>query len=313
MAQTPGRGQIGAMIAHPAAPFPDRPPYRPFLSGPPRFAPALSPIPESLWLRPDPEHAANLANRAAVLSAHPEAAQWDADSLPAQEEALGLIEASLPPPAGGEVLRSETEGDDTPILRAGSLLADDLVVMEKRGANKGPGVWRATALLLTAPTFFDAETAFGRDLFALHEPVPGNAPDDFGIGHTTLGLSARIGALFDRLPDDAVMQRFNWTLQCGGARFARDGAVQRARAARLGPERAAAALHLRVERQTIRRLPRTGAVLFTIRVALDPVSALAPDLRALLGESWRGADARARAYKNWDALEPAARIAFAAV
>lgn len=280
------------MFAHPAEPFPSRPPYRPFLSGAPKFAPGLAPVPLSLWLRPDPERAANAANRARVLALHPDAARWDEASLPAQAEALALIEAAL-----GETAPAGT----APLLRVGALTSDDLVIMEKRDEE-----WRTTALLLTAPTFFSAEEAFGRNILALHGPVPGNAPSDFSIG-----LSARIGALFDRLPPDTVMQRFNWTIQCGAERFAPDGAVHRARSAELGPERAAAALHLRVERQTIRRLPRTGAVLFTIRIALDPLAALDAEMLSALESAWHGAGGDARAYKKWDALDAAADIAFA--
>jgi hypothetical protein len=282
------------MFVHPAEPFADRPPYRPFLAGAPRFAPGLNPVPEALWLRPDPEHEANMANRAAVLAAHAgDAARWDPQSLLAQAEAQALIEAALG-------LRAPQSGD-APILRAGRLLADDLVVMERR-----EGEWRTTALLLTAPTFFSAADAFGRNLFAIHEPVPGNAPS-----LTSMGLAARVTALFDRLPDDSVLQRFNWTLQCGDARYTPDGAVHRALAAALGPEAAACELHLRVERQTVRRLPKTGAILFTIRIALDPVRTLAPDVRAALANAWRAADEEARAYKKWSALDAAAEIAFA--
>lgn len=281
------------MFVHPAEPYAERPPYRPFLAGPPRFQPGLSPIPESLWLRPDPEHAANMANRAAVLRAHPDdVLRADDASRPAQAEALRLIEASL----GGQA--TDTGAPD--IARAGTLLADDLVIMEKRD-----GEWRATALLLTAPTFFSACEAFGRNLFALHEPVPGNAPDDFSIG-----LSARIGALFDRMPVGQPFQRFNWTLQCGGERYAPDGAAHRTRAATLGPEASARALHLRVERQTVRRLPETGTVLFTIRIAMDPLPALPPQLLAALAEAWRAADDEARRYKRWSPLDEAAARAF---
>lgn len=279
------------MFAHPAEPFPDRPPWRPYLSGAPRFQPGLTPIPEASWLRPDPEHAANMESRLAVLRADPAGPlREDAESRPAQAEALRLIEAAL-----GE--RAETGAPD--IMRAGTLLADDLVIMENRD-----GEWRATALLLTAPTFFSAAEAFGRNLFALHAPVPGNAPDDFSIG-----LSVRIGALFDRMPADAIFQRFNWTLQCGGERYAPDGAVHRARAAALGPE-AAAALHLRVERQTVRRLPESGSILFTIRIAMDRLCALAPDHVQDIAKAWRGADDRARGYKHWAALDAACGIAF---
>ena len=287
------------MFVHPAEPWPDRPPWRPFLSGPPRFQPGLRPIPDALWLRPDPEHAANMANRAAVLRHHPQAPlRADTESRAAQAEALRLIEAAL-----GE---RAAESGAPDIARAGTLLADDLVIMERRA-----GEWRATALLLTAPTFFSADEAFGRDLFALHAPVPGNTPGDVGVGHRSVGLYARIGALFDRMPPDTAFQRFNWTLQCGAERHTPDGAAHRALAAALGPEKTAEILHLRVERQTVRRLPETGAVLFTIRVALDPLAVLAACDLAALGQAWRSADRTAGDYKRWDALGAAAEIAFA--
>ena len=48
-------------------------------------------------------------------------------------------------------------------------------------------------------------------------------------------------------------------------------------------------LWVRSERQTLRRLPRSGAVLFTIRVQLAPLAALAarPDLAVALAASAR--------------------------
>ncbi len=282
------------MLNHPAEPWPDRPPYRPFLGGPPRFAVGAAPIPKSVWLRGNPEAAANAENRAAVLAARPgDAVKWDTASLPAQAEALAMIAGHLGGPA--------PPSDAADIVRAGALTSDDLVIMEKRA-----GVWRATALILTAPTFFVPSEAFGADLAALHKPVPGAAPS-----LTSIGLAGRIGALFDRTPADQVLQRFNWTLQCGTERWAPSGSVLRARAAEMRSELCAAALHLRVERQTIRHLPETGAVLFTIRVCLDPVSALAPELLATLANAWRGADEAARRYKAWDPLDEAAQLAFA--
>ena len=40
-------------------------------------------------------------------------------------------------------------------------------------------------------------------------------------------------------------------------------------------------LFLRVERQTIRKLPKNGAVLFTIRVHVDPIESILDDKRSL--------------------------------
>ena len=67
------------------------------------------------------------------------------------------------------------------------------------------------------------------------------------------------------------------------------------------------ALFLRVERQTLRRLPRTGGVVFTIRVWRDPLASLAgdPARLAAFARAWRGATPEFRAYKGlapYDAL-----------
>jgi hypothetical protein len=50
------------------------------------------------------------------------------------------------------------------------------------------------------------------------------------------------------------------------------------------PER----MRLRVERQTLRRLPRTGAIVFTIRVYLTPLTELGPSEAGLLAAAIRG-------------------------
>jgi hypothetical protein len=161
------------------------------------------------------------------------------------------------------------------------------------------GVWICSALTLTAPTFFSINDVFGHDLCALHGPVPGGKR-----------LASRIARVFDHVREGQVLERFNWTLQAGPERFTPDAAPLRARAASADPETARELVHLRVERQTITRLPQTGAVLFTIRVCLDPLAALAPGDRALLAAAWRTLGPHGRAYKGWTALEPLVEAAF---
>ena len=50
------------------------------------------------------------------------------------------------------------------------------------------------------------------------------------------------------------------------------------------PER----VRVRVERQTLRRLPRTGAIVFTIRVYLTPLADLGPGEAERLAAAIRG-------------------------
>ena len=70
--------------------------------------------------------------------------------------------------------------------------------------------------------------------------------------------------------------------------------------------KAVADLHLRVERQTIRKLPQTGAVVFTIRICVDPLAPILEDgvTREAFEDAWLGAAPALRRYKHWAELEP---------
>ena len=74
-------------------------------------------------------------------------------------------------------------------------------------------------------------------------------------------------------------------------------------------------LHLRVERQTLVRLEATNAILFCIRICLDPVRiALAdPADRAAFAGSWRAASEDALAYKRWGQFNAHVEAALAAL
>ncbi len=257
-----------------------RPPHAPYRAGAPSFTPNMRPITPDRWLTPDTEaQVLNwkrklLAEPERVLRQHPEGAS-------AAQEAAALVSQAI------------GQTTDT-LLDASSLVSDDLVVMEKRQSQ-----WRCTALTLTAPTFFSIDEAFGQDLSALHGPVPDGAR-----------LAQRIGRVFDGLRPDQILERFNWTLQCGPDRHTPDGAPLRERAACTPFDEAEATIHLRVERQTIRRMPETGAVLFTIRVCLDPLSSIPAQDRNPLALAWRSLHGEGRDYKRWAAMDQLVEAVF---
>lgn len=204
-------------------------------------------------------------------------------SRPGQLEALELIETATG-------LRGQP--DLPPLLAAARLVPDDLVLMEKSG-----GAWRVTALSLTSPTFFSAGEVIGRGLDELHRPV---------TGFETRFLR-RVERIFEGLRPDLIMQRRNWTLVNSGESFTPHAAPIRAQIGAISPDAAGEALFVRVERQSLRRLPRTGGALFTIRVWLTPLAALGadPERLAAFARAWRGAGAEFRAYKQlhlYDAL-----------
>ncbi|KAA5802231.1 DUF3445 domain-containing protein [Alkalicaulis satelles] len=259
-----------------------RPPHAPWRAGAPRFIPALAPINPARWLMPDTE--AHVLDWKAELLDQPDRVLRQAPEAEAPAlEAAALVCAGAGAPAGD-------------LIAAARLVSDDLVVMTR----DDDGGWRTGAIVLCSPTFFSVNHAFGRDLTALHGPVP-----DGGR------LAARIARVFDGLQPGQVLERFNWTLQWGPDRFTPDGAPLRAAAQAAPVDPARSALHVRVERQTIIKLPETGAVLFTIRVCLDPLSALGAADRAALAGAWRSLGPEGRVYKRWDALERHADALFA--
>ncbi len=249
------------------------PPHAPYRAGAPTFTPNMKPLALDAWLTPDTE-AYVLDWKHGLLTEPDRILRQSPEGAPAAVEAARLVGQALGTPC------------DT-LIGASALVSDDLVIMEKRG-----DAWLCSGLTLTAPTFFSIDDAYGRELAALHGPVPD--------GHR---LAARIGRVFDGLRPGLVLERFNWTLQCGSDRHTPDGTALRNRAAHIAAKDAEAILHLRVERQTIRRLPDTGAVLFTIRVCLDPLTVIPASDRAPLAHAWRALKGEGRTYKRWDAME----------
>jgi hypothetical protein len=200
-------------------------------------------------------------------------------SRPGQAEVLDLVEAALGP--------EPAPPDLPPLYAAARRLPDDLCLMEKRD-----GEWRLAALSLSAGSFFTAEEVIGRSLGELHGPVTGFA-DRFLV---------RVQRIFEGLRQELVLERRNWTLLNSDALHTPASGPIRARIGEIGPAQAGRGLHLRVERQTLRRLPQTGGALFTIRVWLAPLSALSdePERLVAFATAWRSATPELRAYKRFD-------------
>ena len=246
------------------------------------FAIGLRPIPVAQWL--EGGEADPAGRKDAVLDAHADLAWGELDgSRPAQTEALDLIAGATGP--------IELAGRP-PLLAAARAVADDLCLMERR-----EGAWRLSAAALCAPSFFTVPQALGRSLAELHAPV-----DGFSARFLT-----RVERIFDALRPGLILERRNWTVLNSGALFTPDSAPIRATIDQISTEEAGLALYLRVERQTLRRLPRTGAALFTIRIWRAPLASLAddPDRLAAFARAWRTASQDFRNYKgfaSYDAL-----------
>ncbi|MGE8105107.1 heme-dependent oxidative N-demethylase family protein [Allorhizobium sp. NPDC080224] len=171
-----------------------------------------------------------------------------------------------------------------PLLRAGMLVQDDLVIMMKREAG-----WSIAAAHLSFPSSWSLAEKFDRPMEAVHEHVPG-----FQGGTRN---AAMINRIFDNLAPGLPAERFNWSINWKEKLFHPE--TGRNDAAK--PDEAV----VRVERQTLTKLPETGAIVFTIRIYLDPVTAFrnhpdGPRLRAALAEQLEGLANDQLRYKGLD-------------
>lgn len=253
-----------------------RPPYLPFLDGVPSFEPGLNPIPSEQWLSPDTEAEAWLRDKCLIMKmmrANVSGGQLDNEAC---EELLALIVEAV-----GEV---PNQSMPSALEEAASLVSDDLCILEA----ERPGDWRLTAGVLCAPTYWTLPERIGLDLGGLHGPVPGGDPE----------LSSRVGRIFTGLKPGVVLERFNWTVQASEKRYTPD----RPGVAGKSPRD----LYFRVERQSLRKLPKSGAVVFSSRICLDPLLPILDDgaTREAFEDAWLGAPKHVRRYKHWDDLEP---------
>jgi hypothetical protein len=236
------------------------------------------------WIEPDEHLAGELAEKAELLSARRgEVWQEEIETRPAQAEVLALLAAHLLErfPAvyarDGNGIRVIAAGVTVPLdgamppLEAASRLVQEDLVLMRHGANG----WRIAAASLCFPSTWVLAEKFGRSMEAIHEPVPGYAER----------MGPRIGRIFDNLQPGRPVLRYNWSLYDTPALFVPRRGPRRWISEAVDPD---ANIFIRIERQTLRRLPQSGDILFTIKVLMDPLGAIRrhPD-RVSLADSMR--------------------------
>jgi hypothetical protein len=124
------------------------------------------------------------------------------------------------------------------------------------------GAWHLEAACLCFPSMWSLSEKIGRPAALVHQPV----------AHYAEELSARVDTFFDRLAPGRLVRRRNLSLWPNCLLWVPTPTI----APDLwDPERQGPRLWLRSERQTLRRLPESGAILFTIRVQMAHLSVLA--------------------------------------
>ncbi|MFN8019004.1 MAG: DUF3445 domain-containing protein [Acidimicrobiales bacterium] len=226
--------------------------------GPPWLSMGLGRVDEDRWLLVDQDRPAQVALRRQLLAErHDEVFAALDGTEAAGAEVLGLVRGWLERRGVVDEAASPAADGTHPLEVAGMLVQEDLALMVPRD-----GRHHLDAAVLCFPSHWRLRDKLGGSALAIHGPVPRYEDE----------LAARVDRFLERLAPDVVVARRNWTVHPDDALFSPDPPVAPAPVA---PDRVASSLVLRSERQTLRRLPETGVVLFTIRVQQAPFGALA--------------------------------------
>ncbi len=167
-----------------------------------------------------------------------------------------------------------------PLEAAARLTPEDLLILEPRQLTDENSTkhteWCLVAGALCFPAHWLLEEKMDKPLGAIHGPVP----------HYDKTLDAPVNRFFNNMKIGPISTRMNWSLQSGDALFSPIRAHQLIQPNNKYKEQ----LYVRIENQTLRKLPQTGQILFTIRTHLAPVAnwcetkGAIEDLLAILGD-----------------------------
>jgi hypothetical protein len=266
--------------------------YLPFLKDPDMLSMGLHPLEPAQWIEPEldwqefyrhKQHCIT-QQRAKVLQICP-------GSEAAQQELHDVMHAHLLRDHPG-IYRIQGENiihepsdtcissspDLPPIAIAGLWVQDDLCLLEEKDE-----AYHLTAAFLCSPSYWHLEDKIGKSLDTIHDPVPGYQAS----------LAQPVNFFFKKLKAGRPVWRANWTIT------AHPGLMQR-----LDPRTPGDVDHdplwLRVERQTLTRLPQSGAICFTIRVHRYPLDDVmtSEENRAALKKAIRHLTPDQAAYKS---------------
>ena len=136
-------------------------------------------------------------------------------------------------------------------------------------------VYRLIGAAVAWPSDWHPAEKIGLPLRALHAPIAGYEEQ----------LATGVDRFMETLRPGPIYGRCNWFIAATGERrWLPDRPPQQA-FAHVTPDNAGETLFVRSERQTLRRLPQTGAILFTIGIYVEPLGSLSPANIAMLGRA----------------------------
>nr|WP_315383435.1 DUF3445 domain-containing protein [uncultured Sphingomonas sp.] len=254
-------------------------------------------VAEDEWLTPG----ADLAARGAVFAAEPECVQVLPEAEGVVQEAAALLQSS--PARGGVAQRRRGEDAEVgrrsldrghpsvePSARLPLQGRIDGAVDAMRSAASGvwedlciltpdaTGQYRLTAAALAFPTDWHLAEKLGHALTPIHAPIHGYAEQ----------LASGVDHFFATLRPGPIFGRTNWFVVASDAwRYLPQDDPETC-FAHVTADNAGETLFVRCERQTLRRLPQSGAVLFTIGIHVAPLDRLSSGAVARVAQSVAG-------------------------
>ncbi|KAF5324742.1 hypothetical protein D9611_004510 [Ephemerocybe angulata] len=169
---------------------------------------------------------------------------------------------------------------------------EDFLVTQK---DLGTGEYFLRAAVCCSAIGFNMTGKMGRPLREIHGPVP----DYEGK------LKTSVDKFFDRMPVEKPIQRGSWSFEVGQPLYLQAKDPEYMEHKRENPNLRIEDVYLRIDWQTLRRLPQSKAILFNFKALFTPVTQLQeePYIPQLILKVLKEGPASIKKYKGWSHLE----------
>tara|TARA_B100000579_G_scaffold437396_1_gene466560 strand:+ start:1910 stop:2806 length:897 start_codon:yes stop_codon:yes gene_type:complete len=246
----------------------------------------VKPLDNDKWLLVDRHRDAELEEIGRLIDAQrDEIIYSEPSALAGCEELSGEVLRHLRQRPDLETLTINQDRHQAPIEAIRRVVQEDLCLLERR-----PEGWTMTACAVAIPTQWDVPSKYGKTLDVIHEPVPRYDSD----------LAQPMRTFFDRLRPETPVWRANRTLTDDPSLRLMPQRRHEPMSDDISVANVADRVWLRVEYQTLRRLPQSGVIVFTIRILRQKISSVAdyPEALGELVRSLTDMPEDVRAYKD---------------
>ena len=196
--------------------------------------------------------------------------------------------------------KPDIEHSQHPLEAAARLVPEDLLLLAPHHQNSSDtSTWHLEAAALAFPAHWVLAEKMGQPMQMIHQPVP----------HYDERLASPVDRFFTAMKIGPISSRMNWSLQVGQDLFTPHRESRKLNS----KEDDFHQLFLRMENQTLRKLPNTGYVVFTIRTHMLPMTLWQYDKVALqsMADMMQSMSPATKQYKGVHLYEPMVHRALA--